>query len=302
MSKKKLAFIGLGVMGKPMAANLIKKGYELAVYDLNPVPVKELAGKGARAASSCADAADGADTIILILPADPQVKEAVLGEKGVLEGAKQGATLIDMTSLSPHTSKIIAIEAAQKGLKFLDAPVSGGNIGAEKGTLTIMVGGDKDVLEAQRDVLETIGKTIFHVGGVGMGETVKMANQIMVAIHTAAIAEAFVLAVKLGADPQVVYEVLKVSAGGSWILENRLPNYIMPHNFTQPGFSTDLLRKDIGLALDTARLEKVPTPLVAQVFQTLSMASASGRGKQDYSAMVEIFEEWAGVKVEKRPK
>ena len=299
MSKKKVAFIGLGVMGKPMAANLIKAGYELAVYDLNPAPVKELADKGARAASSCTDAAAGADTIILILPADAQVKEAVLGEKGVLEGAKQGATLIDMTSLSPHTSKIIAAEVAKKGINFLDAPVSGGNIGAEKGTLTIMVGGDKDVLEAQRDLLEVMGKTIFHVGGVGMGETVKMANQIMVAVHTAAVVEAFVLAVKLGADPQAVYDVLKVSAGGSWILENRLPNYIMPHNFSQPGFSMDLLRKDIGLALDTAKLEKVPTPLVAQVFQILSMASASGRGEQDYSAMVEIFEEWAGVKVEK---
>ncbi len=299
MSKKKVAFIGLGVMGKPMAANLIEAGYELAVYDLNPAPVKELADKGARAASSCADAAEGADTIILILPADPQVKEAVLGEKGILEGAKQGATLIDMTSLSPHTSKIIAAEVAKKGIDFLDAPVSGGNIGAAKGTLTIMVGGDKGVLEAQRDLLEVMGKTIFHVGGVGMGETVKMANQIMVAVHTAAVVEAFVLAVKLGADPQAVYDVLKVSAGGSWILENRLPNYIMPHNFTQPGFSMDLLRKDIGLALDTAKLEKVPTPLVAQVFQTLSMASASGRGEQDYSAMVEIFEEWAGVKVEK---
>ena len=299
MRKKKVGFIGLGTMGKPMAANLIKEGYELAVYDLNPDPVKNLADQGARAALSCADAATDADTIILILQADPQVKEAVLGEKGVLEGAKQGATLIDMTSLSPHTARLIAEEAAKKGLKFLDAPVSGGNIGAEKGTLTIMVGGEKDVLETQRDLLEVMGETIFHVGGVGMGETVKMANQILVAVHTEAMVEAFVLAVKLGADPQVVFDVLKVSAGGSWILENRMPNYIMPHNFTQPGFAMDLLRKDIGIALDTAKLEKVPIPLVAQVFQTLSIASASGRSEQDFSAIVEIFEEWAGVKVGK---
>jgi 3-hydroxyisobutyrate dehydrogenase len=298
MSKKKVAFIGLGAMGKPMAKNLINAGYPLAVYDLRPEPVKELSQLGARAAQSCADAADGADTIILILQADPQVKEAVLGKNGVLSGAKKGATLMDMTSLSPHTSKLVAAEAAKVGLKFLDAPVSGGNVGAEKGTLTIMVGCEKEVLEEQRDLLEVMGKTIFHVGGVGMGETVKMANQILVAVHTAAIVEAFVLAVKLGADPQVVFDVLKASAGCSWILEHRVPNYIIPHNFTQPGFAMDLLRKDVGLALESAKLEKVPTPLVSQVFQILTMASATGRGQLDYSAMVEMFEEWANVKVQ----
>jgi 2-hydroxymethylglutarate dehydrogenase len=298
MSKKKVAFIGLGAMGKPMAKNLIKAGYPLAVYDLKPAPVKELADLGARAAQNCADAANGADTIILILQADPHVKEAVLGKNGVLHGAKKGATLMDMTSLSPHTSKLVAAEAAKVGLKFLDAPVSGGNIGAEKGTLTIMVGCEKEVLEEQRDLLEVMGKTIFHVGGVGMGETVKMANQILVAAHTAAIVEAFVLAVKLGADPQVVFDVLKKSAGCSWILENRFPNYILPHNFTQPGFAMDLLRKDVGLALESAKLEKVPTPLVSQVFEILTMASATGRGQLDYSAMVEMFEEWANVKVQ----
>ena len=205
---------------------------------------------------------------------------------------------MDMTSLSPHTSKLVAAEAAKVGLKFLDAPVSGGNIGAEKGTLTIMVGCEKEVLEEQRDLLEVMGKTIFHVGGVGMGETVKMANQILVAVHTAAIVEAFVLAIKLGADPQVVFDVLKASAGCSWILENRVPNYIIPHNFTQPGFAMDLLRKDVGLALESAKLEKVPTPLVSQVFQILTMASATGRGQLDYSAIVEMFEEWANVKLQ----
>lgn len=298
MKKKSVAFIGLGAMGKPMAKNLINAGYPLAVYDLNAAPVKELALLGARAAHSCSDAAEGADTVILILPADPHVMEAVLGENGVIKGAKKGATLMDMTSLSPHTSRKVAEEVKKIGMKFLDAPVSGGNIGAEKGTLTIMVGGEKEVLEEQRDLLEVMGKTIFHVGGVGMGETVKMVNQILVALHTAAIVEAFVLAVKLGADPKVVFDVIKVSAGGSWILENRVPNYILPHNFTQPGFAMDLLRKDVGLALDAAKLEKVPTPLMAQVFQTLSMASATGRGQQDYSAMVEMFEEWADVKVQ----
>jgi 3-hydroxyisobutyrate dehydrogenase len=280
-----------------MAKNLLQAGYPLTVFDLNSEPVKELVPLGAVEATSCADASRGADTIITILPADQEVQAAVLGEKGVLEGARAGSTLIDMTSLAPHTSRAVAAEAASKGLKFMDAPVSGGNVAAEKGALTIMVGGEKEVLEEQRDVLETLGSTIFHVGGVGMAETVKMANQILVGINIFGIIEAFLLAVKLGADPKTLYEVLKVSAGGSWMLENRMPNYILKGDFSQPGFALDLLRKDVGLAVESGKGEKVPMLLSSQVFQALTWASAAGQGTKDFSSLVEVLEELVGVKV-----
>lgn len=297
MRKKSIGFIGLGAMGKPMAANLVKAGYLLSVYDINPEPLKELAALGARKGNSCADVSQDVDTVITMLPADPQVREAVLGAEGVLQTAKAGATLIDMTSLGPHTSREVAAAAMAKGLKFIDAPVSGGNVAAEKGTLTIIVGGEKEVLEAQRDILETLGAKIFHVGGIGMGETFKMANQMLVAINMLGIVEAFTLAVKLGADPHTLYETLKVSAGGSWILENRMPNYILPGNYTQPGFALDLLRKDVGLAVDSGKLEKVPTFLLSEAFQVLTMASAEGHGNKDYSVVTEIFEKLAGVAI-----
>ncbi len=218
MGKKSIWFIGLGAMGKPMAKNLVLADYPVTVFDINPDPMKDLGKLGARLAGSCAEAARDAETVITMLPADPQVRTAVSGEQGVLEGARAGTTLIDMTSLGPHTSREVAAVAASKGVKFVDAPVSGGIGAAEKGTLTIMVGGDKAVLESQRDILETLGAKIFHVGGVGMREVFKMANQMLVAINILGVIEVFALAVKLGADPRALYEVLKVSAGGSKVL------------------------------------------------------------------------------------
>jgi len=297
MTKKSIAFIGLGAMGKPMSQHLVRAGYPLTVYDLNPAPVAELKALGAATAASCAEAARRAEVIITILPADPQVKEAVLGQTGVFEGAAKGATLIDMTSLAPHTCLLVAAEAAKRGVRFMDAPVSGGTVGAEKASLTIMVGGDKELLEEHRDILEVMGKTIFHVGGVGMGETVKMINQILVGVNLLAITEAFVLGVKLGADPQTLYEVIRVSAGNSFMLDNRVPGYIFKGDFTQTGFAVDLLRKDVGLAVESARLEKVPLYLTSLAYQILTAASAAGLGQQDQSSVITLLEEAAGVKV-----
>ena len=297
MSKKRIGFIGLGAMGKPMAKNLIKAGYALTVYDLNPQPMKELADLRAKRAGSSAETAGDVDVIITILPACEEVKAAVLGEEGVLQGARKGAVLIDMSSIAPHTSKLVAAEAFTRGLKFMDAPVSGGTIAAEKGTLTIMVGGDKELLDEHTDILEVMGKTIYHVGDIGMGETVKMINQVLVGVNIVAIAEAFVLGTKLGADPEVLYNVIRNSAGNSFLIDNRVPNYIFKGDFTQPGFALDLLLKDVGLAVDSAKINKVPLFLTGQAFQYLSMASASGLGKKDLSSVIEMLEKAVDVKV-----
>ncbi len=297
MSKKRIGFIGLGAMGKPMAKNLIKAGYTLTVYDLNPQPMKELADLGAKRAGSSAETAGDVDVIITILPACEEVKAAVLGEEGVLQGARKGAALIDMSSIAPHTSKLVAAEAFTRGLKFMDAPVSGGTIAAEKGALTIMVGGDKELLDEHTDILEAMGKTIYHVGDIGMGETVKMINQVLVGVNIVAIAEAFVLGTKLGADPEVLYNVIRNSAGNSFLIDNRVPNYIFKGDFTQPGFALDLLLKDVGLAVDSAKINKVPLFLTGQAFQYLSMASASGLGKKDLSSVIEMLEKAVDVKV-----
>ncbi len=295
--KKKIGFIGLGAMGNHMAKNLIKAGYDLTVYDLNSKPVEEAVSLGAKKATSCAAAAKDVEVIITMLPADDEVKTVALGPEGVLEGAGKGSVFIDMSSIAPHTSKYVATEAQKRGVKFLDAPVSGGTVGAEKATLTIMVGGDKALLDEHIDILKAMGKTIYHVGGIGMGETMKMVNQMLVGINLAGIAEALVLGTKLGVAPDVLYKIIKASSGNSFMLDSRVPNYIFTGNFTQPGFAVDLLRKDLGLSLESAKVSKVPLYMTAQAYQYLTRASAEGAGKKDMSSIIELLEKTAGVQV-----
>lgn len=295
--RKKIGFIGLGAMGFPMARNLIKAGYQLTVHDMNSRPVEEVVALGAKKAKNSADAAKEVEVVITMLPADDEVKAVCLSPGGVLEGAKPGTVLIDMTSIAPHTSKQVAAEAQKKGIKFLDAPVSGGTTGAEKATLTIMVGGDKALLDEHLEILQVMGKTIYHVGDVGMGETVKMVNQMLVGINLAGIAEAFVMGTKLGVPPEVIYKIVRASSGNSFLLDHRVPNYIFPGNFTQPGFAVDLLRKDLGLALDSAKVTKIPLFMTAQAYQYFTRATAEGLGKKDMSAVIELLEKTAGVQV-----
>jgi 3-hydroxyisobutyrate dehydrogenase len=295
--KRKIGFIGLGAMGNHMAKNLIKAGYDLTVYDLNPKPVEELVSLGAKKTKNCAETAKAGEVVITMLPADDDVKSAVLGPEGVLEGAKGGTVLIDMSSIAPHTSIYVFSEAKKKGVKFLDAPVSGGTGGAEKATLTIMVGGDKALLDEHMEILKTMGKTIYHVGDVGMGETVKMVNQMLVGINLAGIVEALVLGTKLGVKPEVLYKIIRASSGNSFMLDSRVPNFIFTGNFTQPGFAVDLLRKDLGLSLESAKVNKVPLYMTAQAYQYFTRATAEGLGKKDMSSMIELLEKTAGVQV-----
>jgi 3-hydroxyisobutyrate dehydrogenase len=295
--KRKIGFIGLGAMGNYMAKNLIKAGYDLTVYDINSKPVEELVSLGAKRARTCAETAKAGAVIITMLPADDEVKAAVLGPEGVLEGTKAGTVLIDMSSIGPHTSKQVAAEAKKKGVKFLDAPVSGGTTGAEKATLTIMVGGDKALLDEHMQILQTMGKTIYHVGDVGMGETVKMVNQMLVGINLAGIVEALVLGTKLGVKPEVLYKIIRASSGNSFLLDSRVPNYIFSGNFTQPGFAVDLLRKDLGLALESGKINKIPLFMTGQAYQCYTRATAEGLGKKDMSSVIELLEKTAGVEV-----
>ncbi len=295
--KRKIGFIGLGAMGRYMAKNLIKAGYPLTVYDLNPQPVEELVSLGAKKGKSPAETAREVEVVITMLPADDEVRAVALGPDGILEGARKGSVFIDMTSLAPHTSKYVASEAHKKGVKFLDAPVSGGTTGAEKGTLTIMVGGDKALLDEHMEILKTMGKTIYHVGDVGMGETVKMVNQMLVGINLAGIVEALVLGTKLGVEPEVLYKIIRASSGNSFMLDSRVPNFILTGNFTQPGFAVDLLRKDLGLSLESAKVNKVPLYMTAQAYQYFTRATAEGLGKKDMSSMIELLEKTAGVRV-----
>ncbi len=300
--RKKIGFIGLGAMGKPMAKNLIKAGYKVTVFDINPIPVNELASWGAEAQENPAQVAGVVDVIITMLPADEEVKTVILGPDGVLAGAKANLVVMDMSSIAPHTSKFIAGELNKKGVKFLDAPVSGGTVGAEKATLTIMVGGEQEVLEGQMDILQTLGKTIYHVGGVGMGETVKMVNQMLVGINMAGIAEAFVIGTKLGVAPEVLYRIIRASSGNSFLIDHRVPDYILKGNFSQPGFAIDLLRKDLGLALESAKVCKMPLFMTSQAYQYYTRATAEGLGKKDMSAIIELLEETARVKVREEVK
>jgi 3-hydroxyisobutyrate dehydrogenase-like beta-hydroxyacid dehydrogenase len=202
-----------------------------------------------------------------------------------------------MSSIAPHTSKEVAAEARKKGVKFFDAPVSGGTGGAEKATLTIMVGGDKALVDEHMEILQVMGKTIYHVGDVGMGETVKMVNQMLVGINLAGIVEALVMGTKLGVAPEVLYKIIRASSGHSFMLDSRVPNYIFTGNFTQPGFAVDLLRKDLGLSLESAKINKVPLYMTSQAYQVFTRASAEGLGKKDMASVVELMEKTAGVQV-----
>lgn len=297
MQEKRIGFIGLGAMGKPMSKNLIRSGYRLTVFDLNPESIEEVMKAGARPADSAAEAARDADVVITMLPQCENVREATMGKDGVFTGARPKTAVIDMSSIAPHTTREVATAAESKGLRFLEAPVSGGTVGAEKGTLTIIVGGDKDLLEENRKLLLVLGKTIHHVGGIGMGSTVKMINQMLVGINMVGIAEALVLGTRLGADPKMLFEVIRSSAGSSFLWEKRVPDFILKGDFTQPGFALNLLLKDVGLAVESGKLTRTPLFLTGQVFQCLSMASSCGLGQKDMSSVIEMLENAAKVSV-----
>jgi 2-hydroxy-3-oxopropionate reductase len=292
-----IGFIGLGIMGKPMSRNLLKAGYTLVVYDVVPGPLAELAEAGATRGTSCRDTAAQADVIITMLPDGPQVEDAVLGPGGVLEGARPGTTVVDMSSISPIVAQKVAAACALKGVEFVDAPVSGGEPKAIDGTLAIMVGGKPEVFAKVLPILQKLGSSVTLTGAVGAGNVTKLANQIMVACNIAAMGEALVLATKAGLDPEVVFNAVKGGLAGSTVLNAKAP-MVIGRNF-KPGFRIKLHQKDLRNALLAAESMKVSLPFTAMAQQILMALMNEGKGDLDHSAIVTFIERMAGIEVKK---
>jgi 3-hydroxyisobutyrate dehydrogenase len=291
MAREVVGFIGLGTMGQPMAANLLGRGFPLVVYDVNPKAMETL--EGAEPMGSPRDVGAAARFVVTSLPGPRQVEE-VLG--AVIEGMAPGGTLIDMSSIDPGTTRRVGERAAARGLKMIDAPVSGAPPKARDGTLTIMVGGDPQVLDECRPILEALGENIFHVGPLGTGEAVKLVNNLLAASHAAAVGEAFNIGVRFGLSPRVMYDVISTSSGDCWPLRTRVPYpevlAASPANEEfAPGFMTDLMHKDVGLALALARDVGAPTPLGELIERLYGDTSAQGYGRQDFSAVARLYQE-----------
>ncbi len=288
----RIGFIGLGIMGGPMAANLVKAGYEVAGFARSETSTNRLHEAGAKPASSVAETTRDADVVITMLPDSPDVEAVVLGPEGVLETASQGLLLIDMSTIAPATSLAVAEAAKVKGVRVLDAPVSGGEAGAIEGSLSIMVGGETEDVAAARPVLEAMGQTIVHVGGTGAGQTVKAANQLLVAGIITLVSEALVLLEASGVDGERGLEVLAGGLAGNTVLDRKAAT-MLARDFT-PGFRIELHHKDMGIAQTSARAAGVALPVTGQVAQLVAAAQAMGYGAQDHSALLQVIEQLSG--------
>ncbi|WRS27542.1 2-hydroxy-3-oxopropionate reductase [Oscillospiraceae bacterium MB08-C2-2] len=293
----KIGFIGLGIMGKPMAKNLIKAGYALTVFDVVKESVDDVAAAGANVGASPKDVAAASDVVITMLPNSPHVKTVVCGENGVLEGAKPGLILVDMSSIAPLTSTEVEKACAEKGVKMIDAPVSGGEPKAIDGTLAIMVGGEEAVLETVKPILLKMGASAVYCGKIGAGNTTKLANQIIVAVNIAAVAEAYTLAKKAGVDPALVFDAIKGGLAGSTVMNAKSP-MMLDSNF-KPGFKVDLHIKDLGNALDTGHNVGSPLPLTASVMEMMQTLRADECGQDDHSALAKYYAKVSGTKIGK---
>ena len=296
--KKKIGFIGLGIMGKPMAKNLLKAGYGLTVYDIDKKRVDELADVGAKRASSSKDAAMNNEVIITMLPNSPQVKEVILGEDGVLEGAVPGSVIIDMSSIAPAVSKQIAAIAEDKGVEMIDAPVSGGEPKAVDGTLAIMAGGKEEVFEDIKDILLVMGSSAVLVGDIGSGNVTKLANQMIVAGNIAAMSEAMTLVTKAGVDPEKVYHAICKGLAGSTVLDAKMPK-ILSGDF-EPGFRIELHIKDLLNAVETSHEIDSYAPLTAQILEIMYALKLDGKDKKDHSALINYYENISKIEVRKK--
>ncbi len=293
----KIGFIGLGIMGKPMAKNLIKAGYSLIVFDVNKDAVKEVAAAGAEAGSSSKEVAAISDIIITMLPNSPHVKQVIFGEEGVLEGARAGSIVIDMSSIDPMVSREVGEKLKEHDIKFLDAPVSGGEPKAIDGTLSIMAGGSQEVYDMVKDILLVMGDSAVLVGDAGSGNVTKLANQIIVALNIAAMSEALVLATKAGVDPEKIFLAIKGGLAGSTVLNAKVP-MVLERNF-KPGFRIELHIKDLTNAMDTAHSIGVPLPLTSQVLEMMQALKVDGKESDDHSGLVQFYEKLAGIEVKR---
>jgi len=290
-----IAFIGLGIMGSPMAANLVRAGHTVTGYNLTQGPIDKLVADGGKGAGSIAEAVAGAEIVITMVPADPQVEEAILGEDGVLAHAAPGALVIDMSSITPQTSIKVAAAAEEKGLRTLDAPVSGGEAGAVEAVLSIMVGGAEEDFAEAKPLFDALGTTVIHVGPAGAGQTVKAANQLIVAVNIQVVAEAVVFLENAGVDLPAALDVLAGGLAGSTVLNRKKANMI-GRQFA-PGFRIDLHHKDMGIVTAAARAVEAPLPVGSLVAQLVASARANGDGSLDHSALLRGVERLAGREV-----
>ena len=291
----KIGFVGLGIMGKPMARNLLKAGYDLTVYDIVGEAVEEVVGDGAAPASSSHEVAAATDKIITMLPDSADSEKAILGPGGVLEGASPGKTIIDMSSIAPLVSQRIAAQCAEKGVEMLDAPVSGGEPGAVNATLAIMVGGKQEIFDENFDLLKVMGSNVVLTGDIGAGGVTKLANQIIVAANIEALAEALVLATKAGVDPEKVFNAIRGGLAGSNVMEAKAP-MMLSRNF-RAGFRVRLHQKDLRNVLQTAQELNIPLPVTALLQQMLGALVNDGEQEADHSALLKFVENLAGIEV-----
>ena len=292
----KVGYIGLGLMGKPIARNILRAGYPLVVHNRSQGSVNELVKEGAVPAENPAQVARQVDVIFTNLPDSPDVEEVALGKDGVIEGAHKGLIFVDNSTIKPATARIIADKLGKVGVACLDAPVSGGDIGAQKGTLAIMVGGPKSAVEKILPIFESMGKTITHVGGSGAGQIAKAANQIMVAAQMVAMGELLILAQKAGADPAKVIDAIQGGAAQCWALDNK-PQRLFD-GIREPGFKAYMQSKDLNIVMDTAREYGVPLPLTAITTQLFSAMLEVGMGENDNSAVIGVIEKLSGTELE----
>lgn len=292
----KIGFIGLGIMGKPMALNILKAGFDLTFYARRQPVVDEVTAAGGTAVESSKAVADAADIVVTCVTADPQVREVILGEDGALEGATEGKLIVDMSTISPLTIREVAERAAGKGVSVMDAPVSGGDTGAIAGTLTIIAGGAKADFDRCRGIFEAMGNpdNIFHVGDVGVGQTVKIVNQMIGGANMAMIAEGLTLGVKAGADPKAMSQVIGVSSGNSTLFQIRADDFLLKDQYA-PGFMLDLMKKDIGIGVDLGKSMDIPVPIAAAAYQMYAAASTLGHGEDDFAAVSKAIERLTGV-------
>ena len=293
---EKIGFIGVGIMGKPMCKNLIDFGYKLVVYDFNEEALNEVVEYGAKKGNSPKSVAENSDIIITMLPNSPHVKNVVLGEKGVIEGVKEGQILIDMSSIAPLVSQEVAKELEKKGVEMLDAPVSGGQEKAQSGTLAIMVGGKEEVYNQCKPILEVMGKPVL-VGSIGAGQTTKLVNQVIVAINIAAVAEGLLLGKKAGVDPQRIFEAIKGGLAGSQCLTDKAPR-MFEGNY-DPGFRIKLHVKDLNNVLETSRELHTAMPLCAQVMEMMQTLMADGQSEIDHGGLALFYEKLNSISLKK---
>jgi 2-hydroxy-3-oxopropionate reductase len=288
-----IGFIGLGIMGKPMARNLLKAGYPLVVHSRSRGPVDEIVKAGARAATSPRDVAAQCEVLITMLPNSPDVEQVALGKDGIVEGARRGLVLVDMSTISPIVSRKVGEALAPRGVTMLDAPVSGGEKGAIDAALSIMVGGDKATFDSVLPIFQAMGKTITLLGPLGMGGFTKLANQIIVAVNLTALAEALTLGKKAGLDRELLLTALGGGLAGSKCLDQKKANYLA--GAYNPGFKVDLHFKDLGLIMESARALGVPLPATAVVQELFSAMRVKGRGGLDHSGIITLLEDLAGA-------